>query len=584
MPHPTRLPSPPVALIAITLCVALAPLAARADDDLPITPVIAVDPTSLDFGVVTQGTCAELDFDILNIGDPGSVLNVTHFTVVGNGTSLVDPPSTPFGVPEGSTEPITVRMCGIGVGLQEGTVTVHSDNAANGSATVAVQVYSNIEPECDAGGPYMGEHGMSVQFDGSGSNDPFGAIVSYDWMFGDGSSGSGVMPTHVYSLGGAYGVTLCVTDDHGVTTCCATQALISGPQMPACDHGGTYVGYAGIPLQFDGSGSYVPGGTIVSYAWEFGDGSTGSGAMPTHVYAISNGYIATLCVTSNAGLENCCATNVNILPGQPPVCDIGGPYGGLSGEPIAFDATGSYDPDGTIVSYLWDFDDGTTASGPTPTHTYSPSHSQSFHVDLCVTDNSGQQSCCSTWVPITVPGGWNAMTTLVLHAVETDFGPCDIPDPCPGATVEVTPGATIAAYLLIRNYDDVAGLQTAFDFGGFEFLNGIWDCRANQVNGRVPAPPGGPTDGTLATAFDCVGGGVSAIIGRLHMVAQSGCLMQVESTYPFGTHVVNCLNDVQGIGPNERGIICAGGSGADVCDIAIPVRETTWGAIKAQYR
>jgi hypothetical protein len=111
-----------------------------------------------------------------------------------------------------------------------------------------------------------------------------------------------------------------------------------------------------------------------------------------------------------------------------------------------------------------------------------------------------------------------------LHAVETDLGPCDIPDPCPGARVDVAPGAFIVAYLLIRNCDAAARLQTAFDFGGFEFLKRIWDCCANQVNVRVPEPPGGLTDGTLTTAFDCVGDGMSAIIGRLHKVATWGSI------------------------------------------------------------
>src|SRR5688572_29926534 len=56
-----------------------------------------------------------------------------------------------------------------------------------------------------------------------------------------------------------------------------------------------------------------------------------------------------------------------------PVCDPGGPYEPcLSNCPIAhqFDGSGSYSPDGKIVSYQWEFGDGGTASGPMPEHLY----------------------------------------------------------------------------------------------------------------------------------------------------------------------------------------------------------------------
>jgi hypothetical protein len=42
---------------------------------------------------------------------------------------------------------------------------------------------------------------------------------------------------------------------------------------------------------------------------------------------------------------------------QDPIADANGPYEGFVGDLISFDGTGSYDPDGTIVSYEWDFDD-----------------------------------------------------------------------------------------------------------------------------------------------------------------------------------------------------------------------------------
>jgi hypothetical protein len=56
---------------------------------------------------------------------------------------------------------------------------------------------------------------------------------------------------------------------------------------------------------------------------------------------------------------------------QPPVADANGPYTGTTAQAVTFDGSGSTDPDGTIVSYEWDFGDGSgTGTGATPTYTY----------------------------------------------------------------------------------------------------------------------------------------------------------------------------------------------------------------------
>ena len=83
-----------------------------------------------------------------------------------------------------------------------------------------------------------------------------------------------------------------------------------------------------------------------------------------------------------------------------PVCDAGGPYSGNAGEPIQFDGSASFDPDGEIVAYEWDFGDGEMGSGMTPAHTYVADGS--YTVTLCVTDNDENMSCCETVEP-TVP-------------------------------------------------------------------------------------------------------------------------------------------------------------------------------------
>ena len=58
---------------------------------------------------------------------------------------------------------------------------------------------------------------LSCGFDGSGSSDPDGSIVSYSWDFGDGNNGSGIAPSHTYASAGTYSVTLTVTDNEDAT-------------------------------------------------------------------------------------------------------------------------------------------------------------------------------------------------------------------------------------------------------------------------------------------------------------------------------------------------------------------------------
>jgi hypothetical protein len=69
---------------------------------------------------------------------------------------------------------------------------------------------------------------------------------------------------------------------------------------------------------------------------------------------------------------------------------------------VVFNASGSVDPDGVIISYMWDFGDDTQGTGVTPTHVYgSPGF---YTVTLTVTDNTGLTSRVSQQVSVAAPG------------------------------------------------------------------------------------------------------------------------------------------------------------------------------------
>lgn len=163
----------------------------------------------------------------------------------------------------------------------------------------------NNPPVADAGGPYTGTEDIVVAFDGSSSYDPDGDTLTYRWDFGDGSTGAGVNPSHVYTAGGEYTVTLVVNDgkaDSGADT--ATATIVEVPDAPVADAGPDQTAWVGDTVTFDGSGSYDIDDGIAAYDWDFGDGQTGSGETVTHVYSSAGKHTVTLTVTDNGGLSD----------------------------------------------------------------------------------------------------------------------------------------------------------------------------------------------------------------------------------------------------------------------------------------
>ena len=145
---------------------------------------------------------------------------------------------------------------------------------------------------------------------------------------------------------------------------------------------------AGMQLVFDASASEDRDGSIEEYAWDFGDGQTGSGEVVIHTYETVGGYIVTLKVTDNDGFTESKSAALTVGKSLLPVVSLDfWPEVPATGQKVAFDATASQDPDGTIESYEWDFGDGEIASGELVTHTYGAPGD--YIVTLALTDNNG---------------------------------------------------------------------------------------------------------------------------------------------------------------------------------------------------
>ena len=302
------------------------------------------------------------------------------------------------------------------------TLTVTDDGGLTDTATSSANIGAgNAPPIANANGPYNGTEGQQVTFDGSASMDPDGTIVAYDWTFGDGNTGTGVSPTNTYAAAGTYTVTLTVTDDAGATDSATSMAnIVAAPQDPIAAPNGPYNGIEGQPVAFNGSGSYDPdGGSITQYDWNFGDGNTGTGVAPSHTYATAGTYTVTLTVVDDEGAQSApVSTSATIdppPPNIPPTSDPNGPYTGTTGQPVSFNGSGSMDPDGSIVAYDWDFGDGTTGTGVSPSHTYAAAGP--YTVMLTVTDDAGDSDVASTTATIS-----DAPACSGITITEASFG------------------------------------------------------------------------------------------------------------------------------------------------------------------
>jgi Tol biopolymer transport system component/chitodextrinase len=211
---------------------------------------------------------------------------------------------------------------------------------------------------------------VACTFDASSSQ----GAASYAWSFGDGATGSGPLTTHTYGTGDAsYNVTLTARSASG------NRAVMSQPVVPTPPVASFTFSCSGLICTFDASSSHQ---SITTYAWTFGDGTSGSGQVATHTYAAGAQYHVTLTVFTVGALK--ALTSHSVTPNSPPAASF---TVGCASLTCTFDASASRDLDGTIAAYAWSFGDGDTASATNSTHTYRAAGT--YLVTLIVTDNRG---------------------------------------------------------------------------------------------------------------------------------------------------------------------------------------------------
>ncbi|HVQ41490.1 MAG TPA: PKD domain-containing protein, partial [Vicinamibacterales bacterium] len=150
---------------------------------------------------------------------------------------------------------------------------------------------------------------------------------------------------------------------------------------------------SGSACQFDATDSFDPDGSVTSYVWSFGDGTTGSGATAAHQYATGKQYNVKLTVTDNAGAIG--ISFHDVVANAPPVASF---TVSCNGATCTFNSLSS-DPDGTIAAYSWDFGDGSYewSSVPVIIHRYATG---TFRTALAISDNGGLSASAEATVTV----------------------------------------------------------------------------------------------------------------------------------------------------------------------------------------
>ncbi|MFN8076562.1 MAG: PKD domain-containing protein [Kineosporiaceae bacterium] len=287
---------------------------------------------------------------------------------------------------------------------------------------------------------------LTCAFDSTGSADTDGTIASYAWDFGDGTTGTGASTTKTYATSGSYTVTLTVTDNEGgVGT--TTKVVTPANQSPTAAF---WVTCTSLTCAVDGTASTDPDGTIASYAWDFGDTTTGTGATASVKYAAPGTYTIKLTVTDNNGATSFVTKDVTVANAKPlPVATVS-----CNGLTCAVDGTGSSDPDGTIAGYSWDFGDGSPlVTDASTTKTYATAGT--YTIKLTVTDAEGASDSTTKDVTVAVTppsASFTATCTLLTCTVDASASTAASPATLTGYAWDFGDGTTATGPTAVKTY------------------------------------------------------------------------------------------------------------------------------------
>ena len=272
--------------------------------------------------------------------------------------------------------------------------------------------------------------------------------------------------------------------------------------------------HVGEAINFDASGSVDPDGQIVQFLWDFGDGTFGQGVNTSHTYLRPESYVVALTVVDDQGAEGMASQPLVLQEGNPdnlpPVADfVFAPDSPDAGDEVEFDASDSFDPDGQVVQYIWDFGDGTMGDGMATTHAYA--QEGFYQVNLVVIDNQEASDNLNLEVEV-LPSG-----SCVMPAAAIGFSPQQVKKCPPTAiiapkkpTLDGHGGLRLPGFISVRKtrvtFDGTASHDN--DEGGKSIVRYDWIVKAGPLDPNPEAPSAAPLTGkgpTITVTFNAPG-------------------------------------------------------------------------------
>jgi PKD repeat protein len=231
--------------------------------------------------------------------------------------------------------------------------------------------------------------------------------------------------------------------DSNIATVTITVDPVNDP--PVADANGPYTGSTGVAVSFNGSGSFDLDGTIVSYAWDFGDSNTGIGMNPGHTYLASGLFSVTLTVTDDGGLTDTVSTTADIIaaPNTAPVADAGPDQSVTVGDTVSLDGSGSSDTDSDPLTFLWALTvpagSASSLSDPTAVSpTFVPDLPGDYTIELTVDDGNGGTATDTVTVTAARIGMTISLVDSLVGVGRTTDGTITLDNPAPPGGITVT--------------------------------------------------------------------------------------------------------------------------------------------------
>ena len=236
------------------------------------------------------------------------------------------------------------------------------------------------------------------------------ATATYLWNFGDGMSSAGPTAVHRYGAAGTYTVTVSVTASNGAVGTATKTVVASVPasNAPAVTINATQT----AADTYDFTATVVRtanGATVSTYRWDFGDGTNASGATVSHRYNLDGNYTVVLTATDSKNEVGSASTSVTVAANQssPPTHTPASGTGTasasilvsqMSPDTFDFSSIATASAGASIVSYAWNFGDGTGDTGATTTHQFQLDGT--YPVVLTVADSKSSKASATRSVVV----------------------------------------------------------------------------------------------------------------------------------------------------------------------------------------